>query len=88
MRNEVQVIITAMSSDGEHQLDVLAINAASCALTISDVPWDGPVGAVRVGYIDGEFVLNPTATRDGKQHPGSAGSRHRRRHPDGGSGRR
>ncbi|MCB0246519.1 MAG: polyribonucleotide nucleotidyltransferase [Anaerolineae bacterium] len=62
MRNEVQVIITALSSDGENQLDVLAINAASCALTISDVPWDGPVGAVRVGYIDGEFVLNPTAS--------------------------
>ena len=62
MRNEVQVIITAMSSDGENLLDVLAINAASCALTISDVPWDGPVGAVRVGYIDGEFVLNPTAS--------------------------
>jgi polyribonucleotide nucleotidyltransferase len=62
MRNDVQVIITALSSDGEHLLDVLAINAASCALTISDIPWDGPVGAVRVGYIDGELVLNPTAT--------------------------
>ena len=62
MRNEVQVIITALSSDGEHLLDVLAINAASCALHISDVPWGGPVGAIRVGYIDGEFVANPTAT--------------------------
>jgi len=61
MRNEVQVIITALASDGQNMLDVLAINAASCALTISDVPWDGPVGAVRVGYIDGDFVANPTA---------------------------
>jgi polyribonucleotide nucleotidyltransferase len=62
MRNEVQVICTALSADGETYLDILAINAASCALTISDVPWDGPVGAVRVGYVDGSFILNPTAT--------------------------
>ncbi len=62
MRNEVQVICTALSADGETYLDILSINAASCALTISDIPWDGPVGAVRVGYVDGAFVLNPTAT--------------------------
>ena len=62
MRNEGQIIITALSSDGENILDVLAINAASCALSISNVPFDGPVGAARVGYIDGELVLNPTAT--------------------------
>ena len=61
MRNEVQIIVTALASDGQNLLDVLAINAASCALIISDVPWDGPVGAVRVGYIDGDFVANPTA---------------------------
>jgi polyribonucleotide nucleotidyltransferase len=61
MRNEVQIIVTALASDGQNLLDVLAINAASAALTISDVPWDGPVGAVRVGYIDGGFVANPTA---------------------------
>ncbi len=61
MRNEVQVIVTALASDGVNLLDVLAINAASCAVTISDIPWDGPIGATRVGYIDGEFVLNPTA---------------------------
>ncbi len=62
MRNDVQVIITALSSDDETYLDILAINGASCALTISNIPFDGPVGAVRVGYIDGEFVLNPTAS--------------------------
>jgi len=61
-RNDVQVVITSLSSDGEHQIDILAINGASAALTISDIPFQGPVGAVRVGYIDGAFVVNPTAT--------------------------
>ena len=60
MRNEVQVIVTTLSSDSIHHLDIMSVNAASAALTISDVPWDGPVGAVRVGYIDGEFVADPT----------------------------
>ncbi len=59
-RNDVQIICTALSADEENPLDILAINAASAALMISDVPWDGPVGAVRVGYIDDEFVINPT----------------------------
>jgi polyribonucleotide nucleotidyltransferase len=60
MRNDVQVILYALSADGENPLDILAINAASTAVTISDIPWNGPVGAVRVGLIDGEFVANPT----------------------------
>jgi polyribonucleotide nucleotidyltransferase len=60
MRNEVQVIVTTLSSDSEHHLDILSVNAASAALTISDIPWDGPIAAVRVGYIDGNFVVNPT----------------------------
>ena len=60
MRNEVQVIQMALSSDDVHHLDTLAVNAASIALTISDIPWNGPIGCVRVGYIDGELVLNPT----------------------------
>src|SRR5712692_7901550 len=65
LRNEVQVIVTALSVDQVEQPDVLAIVAASAALTISDIPFgtpghDGPVGAVRVGMIDGEFVINPT----------------------------
>ncbi len=61
-RNDVQVVITSLSSDGEHQIDILAINGASAALTISDIPFYGPVGAVRVGYINGELVINPTAS--------------------------
>jgi len=59
MRNEVQVIIYSHSSDGVTPLDILAINAASASLIISDIPWGGPIAAVRVGRIDGEFVLNP-----------------------------
>ncbi|MBK7216064.1 MAG: polyribonucleotide nucleotidyltransferase [Candidatus Promineofilum sp.] len=60
MRNEVQVIVTTLSSDSIHLLDIMSVNAASAALTISDVPWNGPIGAVRVGYIDGQFVADPT----------------------------
>jgi polyribonucleotide nucleotidyltransferase len=63
MRNEVQVILFSMSADGNHPLDILAINAASAALMISDIPWGGPVGAVRVGRIDGKFIANPTFTQ-------------------------
>ncbi len=59
-RNDIQIIITALSSDGEKYLDILAINSASAALAISDIPWDGPVGAVRIGQIEGEFVVNPS----------------------------
>jgi polyribonucleotide nucleotidyltransferase len=60
MRNEVQVIMYSFSSDGVNPLDILAINAASAAIMISDIPWGGPVGAVRIGRVNGEFVVNPT----------------------------
>ena len=60
MRNEVQVIMFSLSADWENPLDILAINAASAALMISDIPWGGPVGAVRVGRINGEFIVNPS----------------------------
>ena len=60
MRNEVQVMMFSLSADTEHPLDILAINAASAALTISDIPWGGPVGAVRVGRVEGRLVVNPT----------------------------
>ena len=59
-RNDVQVVVTALSADQEHDLDAIALIGASAALTISDIPFNGPVGAVRVGYIDDEFVVNPT----------------------------
>ncbi len=60
MRNEVQVIMFSLSSDGVNPLDILAIYAASAAMMISDIPWGGPVGAVRVGRVNGEFIINPT----------------------------
>ncbi len=88
MRNEVQVIVTALARDPEIHLDILSIIGASAAVTISDIPWEGPIGAVRVGFIDGEFVINPTVDADGRQHARPAHGRHRRRHPDGGSRRR
>jgi len=60
MRNEVQVIMFSLSADGINPLDVLAINAASAAIMTSDIARGGPVGAVRVGRVNGEFVVNPT----------------------------
>ncbi|HEV8473710.1 MAG TPA: polyribonucleotide nucleotidyltransferase [Methylomirabilota bacterium] len=59
-KNEVQVICLVVSGDQEHDPDVLAMNGASAALCLSGMPFDGPVGAVRVGHVDGQFVVNPT----------------------------
>lgn len=58
--NELQIVAIVLSSDGENDSDVLAMIGASTALTISDVPFDGPIGTVRVGRMDGKFVVNPT----------------------------
>ncbi|HHS82253.1 MAG TPA: polyribonucleotide nucleotidyltransferase [Devosia sp.] len=67
-RNETQVIVTVLQHDMENQPDVLALVAASAALTISGIPFMGPIGAARVGYIDGEYVLNtPIDRRDESQ---------------------
>jgi len=60
LRNDVQVIMYSLSADTEHPIDILAVNAASAAMMISDTPWAGPVGAVRIGLIDGQLVVNPT----------------------------
>lgn len=60
MRNDVQIILYSLSSDAETPLDVLGILGASTALMISNIPFDGPVGAVRVARKNGEFVFNPT----------------------------
>jgi polyribonucleotide nucleotidyltransferase len=59
-RNEIQVIITVLSADQENNPDIMAVIGGSAALTISEVPFEGPVAAVRVGYINNELVLNPT----------------------------
>lgn len=58
--NEVQVQTVLLSADGENDPDILSIIGASASLTVSDIPWDGPLGAVRVGRINGKFVANPT----------------------------
>ena len=60
MRNDVHVVATVLSVDQVNAPNIQAINAASMALTLSEIPWDGPVAALRVGCIDGEFVVNPT----------------------------
>jgi polyribonucleotide nucleotidyltransferase len=60
-RNDIQVIATALSSDTQNYLDIPTIIGASTALTISDIPFAGPIGAVRVGLVEDEFVINPTA---------------------------
>ncbi|MEK9917095.1 MAG: polyribonucleotide nucleotidyltransferase, partial [Betaproteobacteria bacterium] len=61
--NEVQVIATVLSSDPEIDADIPALIGASAALSLSGIPFDGPIGAARVGYIDGSYVLNPTASQ-------------------------
>jgi polyribonucleotide nucleotidyltransferase len=58
--NEVQVQTVVLSADGENDPDILSIIGASAALSVSDIPWAGPLGAVRVGRVDGKFVANPT----------------------------
>ncbi|MBW6521170.1 MAG: polyribonucleotide nucleotidyltransferase [Desulfoarculaceae bacterium] len=60
--SETQVIATVLSADQENDPDVLALIGASCALTLSDIPFGGPVVGARVGFIDGKYVLNPTKT--------------------------
>jgi len=58
--NEVQIQTVVLSADGENDPDVLSIVGASAALMVSDIPWDGPLGAVRVGRVNGKFIANPT----------------------------
>jgi len=59
-RNDIQLIITVLSADRENDPDILAVIGSSAVLSISEIPFDGPVSAVHVGYINGELVLNPT----------------------------
>ncbi len=58
--NDVQVVATVLSSDGENDSDIPAMIGASCALAISDIPFMGPMGAVKIGLVKGEFIINPT----------------------------
>ena len=62
-RNDVQIVVLVLSVDQENDPDIMGIVGASAALSISDIPFAGPVGAVRVGYIDDQFVINPTSSQ-------------------------
>lgn len=62
IRNNMQVIVTALSFDEEHDPDILGLIGASCALHMSDIPWNGPIGAVRVSQSNGNWMINPTYT--------------------------
>src|SRR5437870_12815837 len=61
--NDTQIIAVLLSADGENDPDILAINGASAALSVSDIPWAGPFGAVRVARVAGNFIVNPTHTQ-------------------------
>jgi polyribonucleotide nucleotidyltransferase len=63
LHNAIQVILYSFSADNENPLDIMCINAASAALMISNIPWEGPIAAVRIGRIDGKFIINPTYTQ-------------------------
>lgn len=65
-RNDVHIVATVMSVDQDNPPDVTALVGASCALTVSDIPFLGPVGAVAVGLVDGEFIINPTQEQSQK----------------------
>lgn len=56
----LQIMANVLSSDGKQDPDILAANAASTALMLSDVPWGGPIGVIRLGRIGGQIVVNPT----------------------------
>src|SRR5918996_493786 len=62
-KQDVQIVLTVLSADQENDPDILAVNGASAALSVSSIPFLGPVGAVRVGYQDGQFVANPTTAQ-------------------------
>lgn len=62
IRNDIQVVATVLSTDSVNDPDIIALNAAAAAVEISDIPWDGPIAGVRVGKMDGKFVINPSFT--------------------------
>ncbi len=83
-RNEVQIVATVLSHDMENDPDIVALIGCSAALTLSGIPFFGPVGAARVGYIDGAYVLNPTLDQMKGFKLDLVRRRHRRRRADGG----
>ena len=84
--NEVQVVATVISLNSEVDPDIPAMIGASAALAISGMPFDGPIGAARVGYKDGQYLLNPTFSQAGGLAAESGGCGYRRRRTHGGVG--
>ena len=82
-KDDVQCVLTVLSTDQENDPDILGTIAASAALTISEIPFLGPVAAVRIGRIDGEFVINPTTSQLDAVGARPGRLRHPRRHHDG-----
>ena len=76
---DTQIISILLSADGENDPDILAINGASAALCVSDIPFAGPIGAVRVGRVNGEFVANPTHDERARKRSRSCLRRHGKR---------
>ncbi len=66
IRNEIQIVVTALVVDGENDSDFPAAIAAITALTISDIPWDGPIGAINIASVDNELIINPTHEQKNK----------------------
>lgn len=66
MRNDVSVVMTVLAVDPDNSPEIAGMIATSVALSISDIPWDGPVASINVGYVDGELVLNPTLEQRAK----------------------
>ncbi|MCF7795524.1 polyribonucleotide nucleotidyltransferase [Patescibacteria group bacterium] len=60
IRNDIQIVITCLSIDEENSPDILGIIGASCALSISDIPWNGPLAGIRIGYKNGDYIINPS----------------------------
>ena len=68
LKNEVQTIATVLSWDAENEPDVLSMFGISCALTVSNIPWNGPAASVRVGYLEGNYIINPTYEQRAKSN--------------------
>lgn len=66
MRNDVSVVMTVLAVDPDHSPEIMGMIATSIAISISDIPWNGPIAGVSVGLVDGEIVLNPTLEQRGR----------------------
>ena len=86
-RYETQLVSIPLSIDHDAPYDILAMNGASAALMVSNIPFPTPVGAVRIGKVEGNFVVNPTEEQQLTRRPRPRGRGHRRGHPDGRGGR-